>query len=233
MYFENKKCNKMLCEQQNNYIYKYTELLEIGRKKLLGTIENDVEEHLINDPIVYNQMLELNKYVYTYYSTNRSDLTQSIEFIVLTEVVDELIKKLNDHKYWYISKKYNDNTYINIGEDIDKTIPEVRTVSYEQLPRYRLKTETNPDGWKIISRKPEHANIERRAKVHFLDSEMLYCMIKKYNENLFDDYFDNDYFDSIYKNLSVITIENPSIHNKDLYLNLIDIIRPLVGPILL
>jgi hypothetical protein len=223
----------MLCEQQNNYIYKYTELLEIGRKKLLGTIENDVEEHLINDPIVYNQMLELNKYVYTYYSTNRSDLTQSIEFIVLTEVVDELIKKLNEHKYWYISKKYNDNTYINIGEDIDKTIPEVRTVSYEQLPRYRLKTETNPDGWKIISRKPEHANIERRAKVHFLDSEMLYCMIKKYNENLFDDYFDNDYFDSIYKNLSVITIENPSIHNKDLYLNLIDIIRPLVGPVLL
>jgi hypothetical protein len=96
-----------------------------------------------------------------------------------------------------------------------------------------LKTETNPDGWKIISRKPEHANIERRAKVHFLDSEMLYCMIKKYNENLFDDYFDNDYFDSIYKNLSVITIENPSIHNKDLYLNLIDIIRPLVGPVLL
>jgi hypothetical protein len=223
----------MLCEQQNNYIYKYTELLEIGRKKLLGTIENDVEEHLINDPIVYNQMLELNKYVYTYYSTNRSDLTQSIEFIVLTEVVDELIKKLNEHKYWYISKKYNDNTYINIGEDIDKTIPEVRTVSYEQLPRYRLKTETNPDGWKIISRKPEHANIERRAKVHFLDSEMLYCMIKKYNENLFDDYFDNDYFDSIYKNLSVITIENPSIHNKDLYLNLINIIKPLVGPILL
>jgi len=223
----------MLCEQQNNYIYKYMELLEIGRKKLLGTIENDVEDHLLNDPIVYNQMLELNKYVYTYYSTNRSDLTQSIEFIVLTEVVDELIKKLNEHKYWYISKKYNDNTYINIGEDIDKTIPEVRTVSYEQLPRYRLKTETNPDGWKIISRKPEHANIERRAKVHFLDSEMLYCMIKKYNENLFDDYFDNDYFDSIYKNLSVITIENPSIHNKDLYLNLIDIIRPLVGPILL
>jgi hypothetical protein len=223
----------MLCEQQNNYIYKYTELLEIGRKKLLGTIENDVEEHLINDPIVYNQMLELNKYVYTYYSTNRSDLTQSIEFIVLTEVVDELIKKLNEHKYWYISKKYNDNTYINIGEDIDKTIPEVRTVSYQQLPRYRLKTETNPDGWKIISRKPEHANIERRAKVHFLDSEMLHCLIKQYNNNLFDDYFDNDYFDSIYKNLSVITIENPSIHNKDLYLNLIDIIRPLVGPILL
>jgi len=223
----------MLCEQQNNYIYKYTELLEIGRKKLLGTIENDVEEHLINDPIVYNQMLELNKYVYTYYSTNRSDLTQSIEFIVLTEVVDELIKKLNEHKYWYIAKKYNDNTYMNVGEDIDKTIPEVRAVSYEQLPRYRLKTETNPDGWKIISRKPEHANIERRAKVHFLDSEMLYCMIKKYNKNMFDDYFDNDYFDSIYKNLSVITIENPSIHNKDLYLNLINIIKPLVGPILL
>jgi hypothetical protein len=50
--------------------------------------------------------------------------------------------------------------------------------------------------------------------------------------NLFDDYFDNNRFDDIYKNLSVITIENPSMHSKDLYLNLIDIVRPLVGPIL-
>jgi hypothetical protein len=222
----------MIFETQNNYLQKYTELLEIGRKKLLGVIDNDVEDHLLNEPHIYNQMLELNKYVHTYYSTNKSDLTQSIEFIVLTEVVDKLIEKLNDHGYWYITKKYNDSTSINIGEDIDKTIPEVRIVSYEQLPRYRLKSETNPDGWKIVSRKPENAIIERRAKVHFLDSEMLHCLIKKYNENLFDDYFDNNAFDSIYKNLSVITIENPSIHSRDLYLNLIDILRPLIGPIL-
>ena len=177
-------------------------------------------------------MLELNRYVYTYYSTNSSDLTQSIEFIVLTEVVDKLIEKLKDHGYWYIAKKYNDNMCINIGENVDKKIPEVRMVSYEQLPRYKLKSETNPYGWKVVSRKPEHAVIERRAKVHFLDSEMLHCFIKKYNANLFDDYFDNNNFDSIYKNLSVITIENPSIHSKDLYLNLIDILKPLVGPIL-
>ena len=222
----------MMYEIQHNYVEKYTELLEIGRKKLLGTIENDVEDHLINNNRLFNQMLELNKYVYTYYSTNQSDLTQSIEFIVLTDVVDNLIKKLNEHKYWYITKKYNDSTYINVGENIDKTIPEVRTVSYEQLPRYRLKSETNPDGWKIVSRKPEHAIIERRAKIHFLESEMLYCLIKKYNENLFDDYFDNNAFYSIYNNLSVITIENPSIHNKDLYLNLINILKPLIEPIL-
>ena len=219
-------------ETQTKTLEKYTELLEIGRKKLLGLIENDVEDHLLNNPHTYNQMLELNRYVYTYYSTNSSDLTQSIEFIVLTDVLDKLIEKLNEHKYWYIAKKYNDNTSINIGENIDKTIPEVRLVSYEQLPRYRLKSETNPDGWKVVSRKTEHAVIERRAKIHFLDSEMLHCLIKKYNENLFDDYFDNNNFDSIYKNLSIITIENPSIHSKDLYLNLIDIVRPLVGPIL-
>ena len=222
----------MMYEIQHNYVQKYTELLEIGRKKLLGTIENDVEDHLINDHRVYNQMLELNKYVYTYYSTNQSDLTQSIEFIVLTDVLEKLIEKLNDHGYWYITKKYNNSTYINVGKNIDKTIPEVRKVSYEQLPRYRVKSETNPDGWKIVSRKTEEVVIERRAKIHFLDSEMLHCLIKKYNENLFDDYFDNNEFDSIYKNLSVITIENPSIHSKDLYLNLIDIVRPLVGPIL-
>ena len=219
-------------EAQTKTLEKYTELLEIGRKKLLGLIENDVEEHLLNNHHIYNQMLELNRYVYTYYSTNSRDLTQSIEFIVLTEVVDKLIEKLKYHGYWYIVKKYNDNMCINIGENVDKKIPEVCMVSYEQLPRYKLKSEMNPDGWKIVTKKTEHAVIERRAKVHFLDSEMLHCFIKKYNANLFDDYFDNNNFDSIYKNLSVITIENPSIHNKDLYLNLIDILRPLVGPIL-
>jgi hypothetical protein len=217
---------------QNNYIHKYLELLDNGRQKLLGTIENDVEDHLLSNPHYYNQMLELNRYVYTYYSTNSRDLTQSIEFIVLSDVLDKLIEKLNEHGYWYIAKKYNDNTCINIGENIDKTIPELRLVSYEQLPRYRLKSETNPDGWKIVSKKTEEVTIERRAKIHFLDSEMLHCLIKKYNENLFDDYFDNNYFDGIYNNLSVITIENPSMHSKDLYLNLIDIVRPLVGPIL-
>lgn len=220
----------MISESQS--LYKYAELLDIGRKKLLGLVENDVEDHLLNDPYVYNQMLELNKYVYTYYSTNNSDLTQSIEFIVLTEVLDTLINKLNEYGYWYIAKKYNDNMSINIGENVDKKIPEVRMVSYDQLPRYKLKSEMNPDGWKIVTKKAEHAVIERSAKVHFLDSEMLHCLIKKYNENLFDDYFDNNEFDSIHQKLSVITIENPSIHSKDLYLNLIDIIRPLIGPIL-
>ena len=222
----------MIFETQNNYLQKYTELLEIGRKKLLGIIDNDVEDHLLNDPHIYNQMLELNKYVYTYYSSNSGDLTQSIEFLVLTEVVDKLIEKLNDYGYWYIAKKYNDSTHINLGENIDKTIPEVRVVSYEQLPRYQLKSETNPDGWKITSKRTEDVVIERKAKIHFLDSEMLHCLIKQYNNNLFDEYFDKNEFESIYKNLSVITIENPSIHSKDLYLNLIDIIRPLVGPIL-
>lgn len=219
-------------ETQDNSMQKYIELLDFGKKKLLGTAENDVEDHLINDHRAYNQMLELNKYVYTYYSTNSSDLTQSIEFIVLTDVVDNLIKKLNHYGYWYITKKYNDSTFINVGKDIDKTIPEVRTVSYEQLPRYRLKSENNLDGWKIVSKKTDHAVIERRAKIHFLDSEMLHCLIKKYNDNLFDDYFDNNVFDSIYENLSVITIENPSIHSKDLYSNLIEILKPLIEPIL-
>jgi hypothetical protein len=32
---------------------------------------------------------------------------------------------------------------INIGENVDKKIPEVRIVSYEQLPRYRLKSGVN------------------------------------------------------------------------------------------
>jgi hypothetical protein len=97
-----------MTHNNNNYLCKYKELLQIGRNKLNGIIENDVELHLLNDEKRFGEMLELNKYVYTYYSTNKSDLTQSIEFIILTDVVDEFIEKIKELGYWYIYKKYND-----------------------------------------------------------------------------------------------------------------------------
>jgi len=222
-----------MANNENNYLCKYKKLLEIGTNKLKGNIDNDVELHLLNDESRFNEMLELNKYVYTYYSTNNGDLTQSIEFIVLTDVVDEFVEKLKTLGYWYIYKKYT-NIYpdMNIGIEHNKTIPEVRTIDGEELDRFRIKSNTNPYGWKITKKTKTYINLERTAPVHFLCNEMIDCLLETYNKNSFDDYFDDESFVELYPHLSVIAIENPLVNRKNLYSNLIKMLEPLLEPIL-
>lgn len=215
-----------MTHNENNYLSKYKELLQIGKNKLNGTIDNDVELHLLNDKNRLNEMLELNNYVYTYYSTNQTDLTQSIEFIMLTDMVDEFIKKIKQKGYWFIYKKYGDLTAtINIDEDHDQTIPEVRTISGDELPRFRIKSGNNPNGWKVTKKTNNYINIERLAKIHFLDNEMVNYLWNKYNDNLFDEYFDDDSFENLYPYLTVVTIENPLLNKKNLYSSLLDILQ--------
>jgi hypothetical protein len=210
----------------NNYLCKYKQLLQIGKDKLNGVIDNDVELHLLNDKDRFNEMLKLNDYVYTYYSTNSSDLTQSIEFIMLSDMTDEFIQKIKNKNYWYIYKKFGDMTpNMNIGNDNDDTIPEVRCISGDELPRFRIKSGSNPNGWKVTKKTDKYINIERLAKIHFLDNEMVDYLWKKYNDNLFDEYFDDDSFTSLYPYLTFITIENPSTDKKNLYSSLVDILR--------
>ena len=59
--------NKMLYNEKNteknntnNYLCKYKQLLQIGKDKLNGVIDNDVELHLLNDKDSFNEMLKLN-----------------------------------------------------------------------------------------------------------------------------------------------------------------------------
>ena len=215
-----------MTHNENNYLSKYKELLQIGKNKLNGTIDNDVELHLLNDKNRLNEMLELNNYVYTYYSTNQTDLTQSIEFIMLTDMVDEFIKKIKQKGYWFIYKKYGDLTAtINIDEHHDQSIPEVRTISGDELPRFRIKSDNNPNGWRVTKKTDKYINIERLAKIHFLDNEMVNYLWNKYNDNLFDEYFDDDSFENLYPDLTVITIENPLLNKKNLYSTLLDILQ--------
>jgi len=210
----------------NNYLCKYKQLLQIGKDKLNGVIDNDVELHLLNDKERFNEMLELNDYVYTYYSTNSIDLTQSIEFIMLSDMTDEFIQKIKNKNYWYIYKKFGDMTpNMNIGNDNDATIPEVRSITGDELPRFRIKSGSNPNGWKITKKTDKYINIERLAKIHFLENEMVDYLWKKYNDNLFDEYFDDDSFTSLYPYLTVITIENPLLNTTNLYSSLVDILR--------
>ena len=62
----------------------YKELLEFGQKQLKGEAESAVEEHLQDAEL--NQMIMLNNYVYTIYSSNKDDKTHSIEFFCLQEL---------------------------------------------------------------------------------------------------------------------------------------------------
>ena len=223
-----------MTHNNNNYLCKYKELLQIGRNKLNGIIENDVELHLLNDEKRFGEMLELNKYVYTYYSTNKSDLTQSIEFIILTDVVDEFVEKIKELGYWYIYKKYNDNEpVLRIGVEHNKTIPEIRTITGEEVPMFRIKSSNNPYGWKITKKTSTYINIERIAPIHFLCNNMVECLLETYNKNSLDDYFDDSSFVELYPHLSVIAIENPLICKTNLYSTLIAVLEPLLEPILL
>lgn len=211
---------------ENNSLSKYKELLQIGKNKLNGTIDNDVELHILNNKNRFDEMLELNNYVYTYYSTNKTALTQSIEFIMLTDMVDEFIKKIKQKGYWFIYKKYGDLiATINIDEHHDQSIPEVRTISGDELPRFRIKSDNNPNGWRVTKKTDKYINIERLAKIHFLDNEMVNYLWNKYNDNLFDEYFDDDSFENLYPDLTVITIENPLLNKKNLYSTLLDILQ--------
>lgn len=222
-----------MTDNNNNYLSKYKELLQIGRNKLNGTIENDVELHLLNDEKMFEEMLELNKYVYTYYSTNKNDLTQSIEFIILTDVLDEFIEKLKEKGYWYIYKKYTDKeAVVRLDTEHNKTIQDARTISGDELPRFRIKSSSDPYGWKITKRTNTYVNIQRITPIHFLCNDMVSCLLETYNKNSLDDYFDDCSFTELYHHLTVITIENPLIYKKDLYSSIIDIVEPLLEHIL-
>jgi hypothetical protein len=114
---------------------------------------------------------------------------------------------------------------MNIGNDNDDTIPEVRCISGDELPRFRIKSGSNPNGWKVTKKTDKYINIERLAKIHFLENEMVDYLWKKYNDNLFDEYFDDDSFTSLYPYLTVITIEHPLLNTTNLYSSLVDILR--------
>jgi len=212
----------------------YKSLLEVGRKRLNREIENDVEDHLFNNKVLLEQMINLNNYVYTYYSTNSHDNTQSIEFIVLSDAVDPILEKIKYFNYWYIAKKYEDETIFNVGTNNNQKHIEEIEIKQNQIHRFH-------NSWKIIDSYDDTFVIQRNTKIFYLESEHLNYLKEEYDNNNFINYFDEiddinrpKFNNEFYKNLAVITIENPNIDSKKskqfiyMYAVLYNIIEPIM-----
>jgi hypothetical protein len=129
----------------------YKNLLKIGTSKLNKC--NGIEEHVLENKDRFNEIILLHKYVYTYYISNSSDLTQSFEFLILSEVVDDFIECLNKTKCWYIYKKSSDKTSVkNIGNNNNDTHIETLTIQNKQLSKYKIKSPTCDYGWSITKK---------------------------------------------------------------------------------
>jgi len=218
-----------------NIINQYQSLLEVGRKKLNREIENDVEDHLFNNKVLLEQIINLNNYVYTYYSTNSQNNTQSIEFIVLSDALDSILERLNYLNFWYIAKKYEGETIINVGTNNNKKYIEEIEIKQNQIHRFH-------NSWKIIDSYDDTFVIQRTAKFFYLESEHLNYLKEEYDNNNFINYFDEidnvnrpKFNDDFYKKLAVITIENPNIDSKKsnqynyMYATLYNIIEPIMN----
>jgi hypothetical protein len=214
--------------------HQYKSLLEVGRKRLNREIENDVEDHLFNNKILLEQMINLNNYVYTYYSTNSQDNTESIEFIVLSDALDPILERLKYLNFWYIAKKYEGETIINVGTNNNKKYIEEIEINQNQIHRFH-------NSWKIIDSYDETFVIQRTAKFFYLESKQLNYLKEEYDNNNFINYFDEIdienrpiFNNEFYKNLAVITIENPNIYSKNsnqyryMYATLYNIIEPIM-----
>lgn len=216
-------------------IIEYKKLLELGREQINGTFENDLEEHA-----EFDKLLRLNDYVYTYYSTNENDGTYSIEFVVLADYMDTILKELDDKGMWYCAKNYKTNEYIkkynaelhNITEKI------YRNIRKEDLNRYYLKTEQNPSGWEVITNndKGNVITISRDNKIYFLESTTIKEFDSMYND---DNYFlkmsiipeitDIIDIDLLSNNVAIIVVEDPEINRKTLYDEMLTIFQEKIN----
>jgi len=216
----------------NELIIEYKKLLELGRKQIKGTTENDLEEHAETD-----KLLRLNDYVYTYYSTNQNDRTYSIEIVVLADYMDTILEELNKKGMWYCAKNYKTNEYkkkydaelYNVTEKI------YRNIDKEDLNMYYLKSEQYPNGWEEVVKNNDKENmitISKDHKIHFLESDMIKYFDTMYNNG---NYFLEMIFlpnikdivniDLLSGNIAIIVVEDPEIERKTLYDELLTIFQ--------
>jgi len=210
----------------------YRNLLELGREQINGTIANDLEEHA-----EFDKLLSLNRYVYTYYSTNQNDRTYSIEFVVLADSMDAIVKELDKKGFWYCAKNYKTNKYIEKYDPELNNITEkfYMNIDEKDLDRYRLKSLEYPNGWEKVITNNDKGNvitISRDHKIHFLESTIIKKFDSMYND---DNYFLNMFFlpnikdivniDLLSNNVAIIVVEDPEIDRNTLYDELLTIFQ--------
>ena len=204
----------------------YQKLLSLGVAKLKNESDNDLEEHTYEN---INQLLLLNKYVYTYYSTNDGDKTYSIEFAILPQYLDKLTSKLREKRYWYQTKNYKTDEYVSFYDKylaknsfylsekiIDKSIYKLFEDSWEF-----------PVNWKELDK----FTIKKILPVHLFESIeqfMFNTRMNVFQQIYVDETFTNINTKLLSENIAIVMIEDPIIDRKTLYRELYNILEEIV-----
>jgi hypothetical protein len=205
----------------------YQKLLSLGVAKLKNESDNDLEKHTYKN---INQLLLLNKYVYTYYSTNAEDKTYSIEFAILPQYLEPLMNKLKEKGYWFQTKNYKTGQYIAYYDKylvknsfyISEKIIE-KSISYLFQESWEF-----PADWMSLDK----FKIKKILPVYLFESIEQFMF--NTGMNVFQQiYVDDDTFTNINtqllsENIAVVMIEDPIIDRKTLYLELYDILQTII-----
>ena len=211
-------------------IKEYKKLLKVGRGRIKGTDDNDLEEHAELD-----KLLPLNYFVYTYYSTNVLDDTYSIEFVVLADYMNIILEEFKKKKFWYCAKNYKTNEFVkHFDEKLnDKVKKMTMNIGKEDLYRFLPKSEKNPYGWEIYKENGDILTMRKDHKIHFLESEYINDIDSMYNDSsnyflqmsFISDLRNSIDIDLLSENIAVITVEDPEINRNTLYEELYKIFK--------
>jgi hypothetical protein len=106
-------------------VTEYKKLLKIGRDMLRDPTTDSwsysLEEHTLRNRATMKQLIKLNGYVATDYSTNEADKTYSVEFAILADYFNATVESLRSAGYFFIAKNYKTEEYVeNISNDVSK-----------------------------------------------------------------------------------------------------------------
>jgi hypothetical protein len=235
--------------QDNDARLLYNELLEIGRKQIKGEIDNDLEEHILTSEKDREELYQLNKYVYTYYSTNENDKTYTIDFLILGDYFDELVENLREKNLWYVAINFQipDSKlliHIDNSKNDERYLVQTTVLDENEFNRIIFRPLRGPESqdeslW--IDVYPDKATfpklIERNAYIHYLNSEYIqdefisegeFKSIQTVYEMLNEQPYINENISSaLVPRLARVFVEDPRVDSKTLYRTLLLILSKM------
>lgn len=212
----------------------YKKLLKIGQRKLKGSVVNDVESHAKIDEL-YN----INKFAYTYYSTNEEDQTMSLEFVLLAENLDAVLLKCKQRGLWYVAKRFDNDSPVEVNVDPELSAKtETTTQQVTKLSNMIIKSKSkNPDGWEIDRKEGPVYHLVRQTSIHFLAPSYVDNLLIEYEnsdvvinwwdeqiQEASDDLTETEFIDLI-PHLAIITLEDPRVGKLSLYKEVFKVLK--------
>jgi hypothetical protein len=220
------KCDKLNIDNLQDLLnYGQSLLTKHKIKSIVYTDENitGIEDQLSG--IYLEQMIKLNKYMFTVYSTNIYEHCLSVEGFLKLSVVNKIIPLLKEKGLWYtVSDVYDNLICYNI--DDNQRLDNI-CITHDEHPGYKIHyyNPTTRRGWFQSKGKwhceidphfhcrnryyKKYINTQSEKSINKLCELKKYCCIKFLQEN--DD------------PLVALTVEDPVMENKNLYIILYDI----------